>query len=355
MPAFEYSKHLGLISPDQFQAALNRFSLGRFLHAEPIPFGLFGQNIFLSSTQGQFVLRGRPHFTWQFPTEQFFAQQLHEKTSVPVPWPYLLDPSEDIFGWSYVIMPRMPGLQLADQEVMARLGKEDRRNIARALAENLALQQELTWPFAGRYKSESGDVRPFDLQQELTWPFPTQQGTTAQSQSISYSQKIVAQIRQSLANARAYNDHTTLADVEWVEELLASAGHALDDAFQPCFVMQDYKEQNVVVECLNATWRVSGVFDFMEAHFGDGEADLSRAVAMYLDESLALAAEFVEAYTGKKPPRPGFAERFPIYMLHDRLIIWDYFQRIDSLFWDENLTLRDWASPYTSCLNLLHL
>ena len=63
----EYSKDLGLLSPDQFQAALSRFGLGNFLHAEPIPFGLFGQNVFLTSTVGEFVLRGRPHFPWQFP------------------------------------------------------------------------------------------------------------------------------------------------------------------------------------------------------------------------------------------------------------------------------------------------
>lgn len=55
MHAYEYSKHLGLISRDQFQAALNRFGLGKFLHAEPIPFGLFGQNVFLTSTEGEFA------------------------------------------------------------------------------------------------------------------------------------------------------------------------------------------------------------------------------------------------------------------------------------------------------------
>jgi len=88
MRTFEYSKHLGLLSPGQFQAALDRFGLGNFLHAEPISFGLFGQNVFLTSTEGEFVLRGRPHFPWQFPTEQFFARQLHDRTKVPVPWPY---------------------------------------------------------------------------------------------------------------------------------------------------------------------------------------------------------------------------------------------------------------------------
>jgi aminoglycoside phosphotransferase (APT) family kinase protein len=354
MHTHEYSKHLGLLSPDQFQAALNRFSLGNFLHAEPIPFGLFGQNVFLTSSDGEFVLRGRPHFPWQFSTEQFFARQLHERTEVPVPWPYLVDPLEDIFGWSYVIMPRMQGLQLTDPEVIGKLGEEDRRGIARAMGENLALQQELTWPFAGRYDTLSGNIQPFDLQQELAWPFPVQQHTK-EYPTVTYSGRIVAQIRQYLASSCRYNDHTTLSDIEWVEELLALAGSAPDDAFQPCFVMEDYKEQNVVMECVNASWRVSGVFDLMEAHFGDGEADLSRTVAMYLDENPLLAQEFIQAYIRRKSPRPGFAERFPVYMLHDRLIIWEYFQRIGHVFWEEDLSFQDWASPYTFCLKLLRL
>ena len=93
----------------------------------------------------------------------------------------------------------------------------------------------------------------------------------------------------------------------------------------------------------------------MEAHFGDGEADLSHTVAMYLEENPLLAQEFVQAYIGRKPPRPGFAERFPVYMLHDRLVIWEYFQRNGHMPWDENLTLRDWASPYISCYKLVHI
>jgi hypothetical protein len=41
---------------------------------------------------------------------------------VPVPWPYLIDPTPDIFGWSFVLMPRMPGLQLADPQMKKQLG-----------------------------------------------------------------------------------------------------------------------------------------------------------------------------------------------------------------------------------------
>lgn len=93
-----YSQYLGMIDDNQFQAALDRFQLGTFVKAEPIPFGLFGQNVFVTSSQGEYVLRGQPHFWWQFSTEQFYVRLLHERTQVPVPWPYLIDPEPDIFG-----------------------------------------------------------------------------------------------------------------------------------------------------------------------------------------------------------------------------------------------------------------
>ena len=106
----KYSDRLGTLSHIQFQAALDRFDLGAFVRAEPISAGNFGQNVFLTSTKGEYVLRGAPFYPAQFPKERFFTQQIHEHTRAPVPWPYRLDPSDAIFGWSYVIMPRMPGL-----------------------------------------------------------------------------------------------------------------------------------------------------------------------------------------------------------------------------------------------------
>src|SRR5687767_15317798 len=117
----QYSKRLGPITPAQFQASLHRFGLGTFVCAEAVVGGLFGQNVFVTSTSGRFVLRGVPHYDWQLPTERFFARALHERTAAPVPWPYLLDPATDIFGWSYALMPRMPGLNLSDPAVTPTL------------------------------------------------------------------------------------------------------------------------------------------------------------------------------------------------------------------------------------------
>ncbi len=356
MAAKVYSQRLGLISDEQFQAALDHFNLGRFVRAQPVPFGLFGQNVFVSSTEGEYVLRGDPHFWWQFPTEQFYTRLLHERTHVPVPWPYLIDVSTEIFGWSYALMPRMPGLQLADPQVKAQLEPAASTGIARALGENLAHMQQATWPFSGRYDAGTGSIQPFDLAHEIAWPFPVNSDPQLASiapTTISYRERVQACLRHNVAQAREHNEAaTTLDDIAWVEDFIAAAQDALAEPFEPCFVMEDYKEGNLVVQN-DGGWRVSGVFDLMGGHFGDGEADLSRPLAEYLNEDTQLAREFLRGYLSQKSPRPGFAERFPVYMLLDRSILWEFFQRTAQRWWPENWTFRDWAGQYLSLEELL--
>ena len=86
----------------------------------------------------------------------------------------------------------------------------------------------------------------------------------------------------------------------------------------------------------------------MEAHFGDGEADLSRPIAEYLNEDSLLAGAFFSAYRKHTLLRPNFARRFPIYMLLDRVILWEFFQRQGWRWWPEQWTFRDWAGQYIS-------
>jgi aminoglycoside phosphotransferase (APT) family kinase protein len=347
-----YSHRLGPISKEQLQAALDRFHLGRLIQAEPIPFGLFGQNVFVSSTQGDYVLRGKPHFWWQFPTEHFYAQFLSERAHAPAPWPYLVDPSPEIFGWSYCLMPRLPGLQLADPQVRAQLSPQDQLAMARTLGQNLASMQEATWPHSGRYQASTGAVEPFDLAHELAWPFPVESdpGLSALPPTrISYSQRVKACVRHQLAKARTTNaSATTQADLAWVETCIEAAEPTLDDEFAPCLVLEDYKQANLVVQQRGEVWQVSGVFDLMGAHFGDGEADLCRQYAAYLEEDPRLAQAFLQGYLRQRTPRLGFLVRFAVYMLLDRAIIWEFVHRNDPGWWDGERSFRDWASPYLS-------
>lgn len=84
----------------------------------------------------------------------------------------------------------------------------------------------------------------------------------------------------------------------------------------------------------------------MEGHFGNSEVNLSRLAATYIDNDPQLAQEFISAYVSQRPPRPGFTERFPLYMLLDRLIIWSFCQRNGVIPWNEQWTFREWARRY---------
>lgn len=323
----EYSKRLGDISPDQFQAALERLGLGDFVRAETVSSGLFGQNVFVTSTKGRFVLRGAPHYPWQFPTEQFFVEQMHQQTQVPVPYPYILERSDDVFGWSFAVMPRMEGVSLMGEAVTAELTAEDRLAIARAMAQTLLKMQALTWDHAGKYDPETGGVQPFEG---------------------GYRAWVVERIRTKMSESSSYNDHTTDSDVRWAESIVAEAMPVFDSPYRPCVVHADFGEHNVVVQRAEGGWQVGGVFDWMTAHFGDGAADLSLSVTMYLEREPALADTFVQAYLEHKPARSGFVELQQLYMLNLKLSFWEYWQREKGRLPQDKtgtLAFEQWAEP----------
>jgi hygromycin-B 7''-O-kinase len=322
----EYSKRLGIIEPAQFQAALDRFDLGTFIAATPIPFGLFGQNVFVTSTRGEWVFRGCPHYDWQFPTEQFFAQLIHERTRVPAPYPYLVDSAADIFGWSYVWMPRMPGIQLADERLVAQLSSEDRLGLARAMARTLTELHTIQADKAGSYAYQTQTIRPF---------------------AKNYREMILESIRDLLTESQSYNTNTTTSDIAWVERVLRNNQEAMYQPWKVSLVVRDFKEANMVAQKQEDEWQISGLFDLMEAHFGDGECDLVRQVGHFLRTAPIYAGEFVREYLRQRPVTSGFVERQQLYMLYDSLIIWSYFQRTEGgLPENKALSLEEWASPF---------
>jgi len=291
-----------------------------------VPSGLFGQNVFITSTRGEFVLRGVPHYPWQFPTEQFFVEQLHRRTSVPVPYPYLVELATDIFGWSFVIMPRLPGISLSDQQAVAALSGEDRLAIARALARTLSEAHQLTWDCAGKYDPETQSVQSFPE---------------------GYTSWVIENIHAKIAGVQGCNDNTLPTDVKWVESIIAGARRSLEIPFTSCVVLGDYGEHNVVVEQSPDGWRVSGVFDLMTSHFGDGDFDLCMPVAVYLKADPALAKAFIAEYTRYRPARTGFAERQRLYTLGLYVSMWEYWQRAQGGP-PENpgVCLEQWARPF---------
>lgn len=322
-----YSEALGVLSDAQLQAALDRFGLGTLVRAEPAQTGLFGRNVFLSSTAGEYVLRGAPWDPRSYAKEAFFSRLVHERTDVPAPWPYLIELSKDIFGWAYAIMPRLPGIDIGNTDVRRTLSAADRLAIARAMGDALARLHALTWPHNGNYDPETDTITPIET---------------------SFAEWTVARVRDWLARCREASAATTGADVAWVEEVIERARDALEvEPEAPMFGHADFKENNTVAERTDDGWCITGVFDLGEGYFGDGEADLSRSMASYIREDAALVRAFLDGYRARRTLREGFAERFALYMLLDRMIIWHHGQR-NKLWFDEGVTLRDWLEPFTS-------
>ncbi|EKE13767.1 MAG: phosphotransferase protein [uncultured bacterium] len=322
----QYSERLGSINNAQFQKALDKFNLGLLTKTEKILFGNFGQNIFLTTTKGNFVLRGKPHYSWQFKNEKLMVDLLHEKTNTKVPHPYLIDENTDIFGWSYVIMPRLGGRQLIDKNEQKNLTLKDWKEIASAYAINLIEMHKLTYKYSGKYTDNYIGIKPF---------------------SPSFSSWIIQSINILLDKSSSYNKKTTEQDKKWITELLNHRKEALEEPFKPTFTMQDYQITNTLVDKVDGQWIVTGVFDFMESYFGDCEVDLSRMFLKLHENDKELAYIFLNTYLRRKKIRRGFSDRFAIYIVLDRLLVWEWAQRTGKLWWDPDMSLSDWCKRYT--------
>lgn len=324
MTSQKYSERLGIISDEQFQKALDKFNLGQFIKATQIKQGLFGQNVYVTSTVGEFVLRGVPHYNWQFSSEKFFVDLIYKNTKIPVPYPYNLDKDTDIFGWSYILMPRMTGINLSDNLDEINLTDNDRVNIAIAQGRTLADLHKLTWKHQGKYDLETKTVKPF---------------------VNSYFYFIKESIINSLEKAKNYNKNTTDHDIKRVNSLQEKT-ESLFHGLPVNYVMQDYKPGNMVVDKVGSYWNVTGLFDFMEGYFGFGESDLSRMYCVYLKQNREdLALEFVKSYinSSKLINIEHLKQRFPIFILLDRTIIWEYQQRNAA---DNGESFQKWVKPY---------
>lgn len=319
-----YSDRLGTLTHEQLQSALDRFELGQLVAAEPAPGGLFGQIVLLETDAGRYAMRGHPH-PGQLERERYIAGLAHARSAVPVPWPYRVDETPDIFGWPYAIMPRLPGVQLADGDARESLTDDDLTGVAVALAECLADMQAITFEHHGVYDNAAGAIVPAEKAYVDWWGDWT---------------------RWWLARCREASPATTDGDVSWVEGVIADARAALAEPFTPCLVHTDFKEGNAVADRRDGHWRVTGLFDLAECHAGDGEVDLPRAYAeyAYARRRTDLARTYVQTYVRLRPPRPGFAARFRHYALHDRLILWEYGQR-NRMWFRPDQDLRSWAEP----------
>ena len=86
----------------------------------------------------------------------------------------------------------------------------------------------------------------------------------------------------------------------------------------------------------------------MENYFGDGESDLNRVFVAYAEENEELAHTFLNSYLSNTKVRPGFEKRWPIYMILDRIVVWEWAQRNGKCWWKQEYTFREWVEPFTA-------
>ena len=228
----EYSKRLGVLTGAQLQAALDQFDLGRLLSATPAPGGFSGQNVFLTTTRGEFVLRGCPHYDWQFKRERFFSRVIHEETDVPTAWPYLIEPSEDIFSWSFAIMPRLSGIRSASPEVEGGHSGAAGTATANALGAGLARLHRATRPEPAVYDPAIDALRPRSGE---PGPLPMWSWWGFQKSTPEFLAECV---RSGVVSAN---------DGSWAQAIVDLNSQALKVPFTPTLVHHDYKQANVVL------------------------------------------------------------------------------------------------------------
>lgn len=333
--SFDFGARLGRLTREQLQAALDRFGLGRLRAATVPEGGMFGQNLFLATDSGDWVFRGAPHALpgerapgAQFAKERWFAERLHAATRAPVPWPYLVERSTDLFGWPFALMPRLPGA--CAQFARRDLPPADRIEMARAMGRALAQIHALRAPAPGEWDAALESIRP-------------------DTSLRHYALRVADGCRE-----RAELAPTTLeaADVALVEEVARAAEPALDVPVAPACLHLDYHWGNVNIARAKGAWRVTGVFDLMSCEFGDPEMDLSRPCAVFATDDRPLLAPFLESYTALCPLRPGARARFRLFMLIDRLIIWSFGKRTQDWFGPDE-RFRGFARGYLDLETLL--
>jgi len=287
--------------------------------------------VFLTSTKGEYVFRGRPFYNEQFDVEKFAVENLREKTNVTTAYPYIIDNDTDIFGFKYAIMPRMSGIQTMNGgTLILDLSKDERLKIARAMATALAEMHKLTFELV-KYQKDADLFTPPNMLQEYS----------------AHAELTIGRIANEIEDLIEIKSD----DIKYINDIIMKNKDSLLIPFEPRFLMGDFKEDNVLFSNDNSEWKVCAVFDFAMSHFGDCEKDLSRICAMYIDEdemdkNASLTKEFVNTYIKLNPPREKFLERLKLYMLEERKGIWWWAKTQNRAWWDKNMNFTEWLAPY---------
>jgi aminoglycoside phosphotransferase (APT) family kinase protein len=313
--------NLGELRDDQLQAAADRFGLGRVRVATALTDGLFGKNVRLDTDTGTWVLRGDP---WpagvdhQYRRERCFALAIHERSSVPAPWPYHVESTAGILPWPFAVMPYLDGRDHFAAEAKTPAARIE---VARGLGRAAAALGQVTWPACGEWLPDGDGVVAFA-------------GTPAEWLCARTNAMVLRTARTS--------EPLDLRSQGVVDEHLAGAAASLERAgadFQPALVHHDFKTGNTAMRRnADGTYDVTGVFDLQECYVGDPIEDLARPLCDVNRYGPEVGAAFLLAYGAPIP-----VERLRAYVVFDRLVLWEYGRRPGVDWYDAAATFAGWA------------
>jgi aminoglycoside phosphotransferase (APT) family kinase protein len=299
-----YSERLGVITAAQLQRACDHMGLGALIAAEPASAGQWGQNIFLTTAAGEYVLRGNPQPAEQLARERAVAAAVNERSSLAAPWPYELSADIEIFGWPYAVMPVLPGTMGAT--FWDDADDDGRIDLARAHGQALARLHEATFVSPGPYDADADAFVAVD-------------------DFAMWTLQRLGSLRERCRSIDALGPD----DARYIDQLIDSCSPALAEPFVPVVVHHDFSLANTNYELIGGRYQVTGVFDLGEAHIGDGDEDLVRFL---FRRRRAQREAFVESYAAVHPFRAGAEARLQLYALADVLVMWEVSRRTTNWF-----------------------
>ncbi|MEH7380921.1 aminoglycoside phosphotransferase family protein [Bacillus sp. JJ1533] len=326
------SNKLGEVHDEQLQFMLDKYNLGKLISSHKTAFGAMGQTMFVSSSEGDFVLKGNPLYTGQLVEEKFFIENIYKRTNVTVPIPYIIDDSVEIFGWNYSLMPRLKGEHINSEKLKAKLNVEDKFKIAESIAKTLSSFHSWKVTDFGELDTNTFEIVPF---------------------KDSYTKWLFMRIKFWVEDAKKYWEITD-KDVNWVESLLEQSEGDFIQLSSPSFVMGDFKPGNFLVDQVEHGWEVSGVFDFTNSYFADPVSDLIKMITYYLDDNEEeIAKHLLNAYCSELVEKDGIKKRLKVHMLHQRVLDWGSAKATNMVTWDNNLPFYKWVESYTDSVERL--
>ena len=219
------------------------------------------------------------------PRERVCLDYLRKRTSVPCPEACLQDSSCRVIPYPFLLLERLPGVNLKS----AQLEPDERTTVERELAEALLDLHSHSRDTFGDFGHEPG---------EIEW--------------VNVFMPRLTDIRRDM------DDFLPGEILAAVDRALPFAERALREQGTPTLVHNDVWAGNIIVEQRRDGWHLSGLLDPVGLRYADVETELA-----YLQAFDTVGQTFFDVYASRRPLRPGYELRRLFYWLHTYMLhVW---------------------------------